>query len=441
MVRSVPVDSFYLALLPLSDMWGNVIFWGLAVLISGSLFLLPWLSPGRDLGPAIINDPKCTGCVLCYAECPYDAIRMVPRDDDSGYHKLAIINVPQCTGCGICVGACPTDAIDLKGGYNGDQTFNAVKGAMKRELQEGHAVMVMFASMRAKTLGGLPSNLNISEDKAQIGVTSWGGKEPARVITAVLPSVSAVNIEWIKQLQVEGVHNVVIASHPYDDSLNREDTHWILNRLHLRPALATGELHWMEVTPGDSKMIENFLDDLHNGGGQEATVLPPVKGRNKLVPSIISALIGTVIMFGISALALPFDISTGMSAADGSAMRIAIDAKGKVEQPDIPEGVTLPEGADPAKIFGGEHYPMGVRVVVDGIEILNDTYQPSGISGNGRITALEFLEIESGLHHVEVMVKDDSSDYRILYSGEIDFEKGRVWILEYNEKTDTFVLR
>ena len=441
MVQSVPVDSFYLALLPLSDMWGNVIFWGLAVLIAGSLFLLPWLAPGRDLGPAIVTDPKCTGCVLCYAECPYDAIRMVPRDDDSGYHKLAIINTAQCTGCGICVGACPVDAIDLEGGYNGDQTFNAVKGALKRELKDGHAVTVVFASLRAKALGGLPEKLNISEEGAPVGVTNWKGKEPARVVTAVLPSVGAVNIEWVKQLHAEGARNVVIASHPYDDSMNREDAHWILNRLHLRPSLATEELHWLEVTPGDAKTLEKYLDNLLNGDGQKATVLPPVKERNKFVPSIISALIGIVIMFGIFALALPLDVPAGMSAADGSALRIAIDSKGKIEQPDIPEGVTLPEGADAAKIFGGEHYPMQVRVVVDDTELLNKTYKPSGVSGNGRISTLEFIEIETGLHQVEVLVKDDSTEYRLLYSGEINFESGKILILEYDEKTDVFLLR
>jgi len=441
MVKSVPVDSFYLALLPLTEMWGNVIFWGLAVLVAGSLFLLPWLAPGRDLGPAVITDPKCTGCVLCYAECPYDAIRMVPRDDDSGYQKLAIINPIQCTGCGICVGACPVDAIDLKGGYNGDQTFNAVKGALKRELKDGHAVTVMFASLRAKTLGGLPAELNVSAEKAQIGVTSWDGKEAARVVTAVLPSVGAVNIEWVKQLHAEGARNVLMASHPYDDSMNREDAHWILNRLHLRPSLATEELHWLEVTPGDSHTIRNFLDDLHNGGGQEATILPPVKERNKFVPSIVSAIIGTAIMFGMFALALPLDVSSGMTAADASALRIAVDAKGKIEQPDIPEGFVLPEGADPAKIFGGEHYPMSVLVTVDGLGVLDETYKPSGLSGNGRISALEFIQLEPGQHHVEVMVKDDTDEYRLLFSGEVQFEIGKIWILEYNEKEDVFDLR
>jgi hypothetical protein len=64
LVDSVPVDGFYLGLLPLIDTWGNVIFWGLAILLIGSLFLLPWLAPGRDLGPAIVTT-RSTGCVLC----------------------------------------------------------------------------------------------------------------------------------------------------------------------------------------------------------------------------------------------------------------------------------------------------------------------------------------------------------------------------------------
>ena len=67
---------------------------------------------------------------------------------------------------------------------------------------------------------------------------------------------------------------------------------------------------------------------------------------------------------------------------------------------------------------------------------------PTGeVGGNGRISALEFLEIESGTHLVEVWMKDDSDDYRLVFSGEVNFEQGRVLILAYDEKTDTFVLR
>lgn len=444
MVNSVPVDSFYLALLPLTDMWGNIIFWGLAILIAGSLFLLPWLASGRDTGPAIVTDAKCTGCVLCYADCPYDAIRMVERNDDSGYQKLAVVNANQCTACGICVGSCPVDALDLKGGYNGEQVFGVVKGAVKREKKDGYPVTVLFTNQRTHTLGGLPAKLNVNEAKAAVGVADWGGGDAARVVTAVLPSIGAVNIDWIKTLQSEGVRDIVLLSSPYDDSQNREDAYAILNRLQLRPALVTAGLHWLEVTPTDAKPVEKFLDDLHSDAGQKdkrAPMLPKVKDRNRLVPSLVSASIGTVLLLGLFAIALPMDIPSGMSAAEESALRIAVDAKGKIELAEIPEGIVLPEGADPAKIFGGTHYPMSVRVVIDGETVLDDIFKPTGVSGNGRIAALEFIEVETGLRHVEVFIKDDSEDFRLVFSGEVSFEKGEVNILAYDEKTDTFVLR
>jgi len=444
LVQSVPMDAFYLGFLPLIDLWGNLIFWGLAVLVGGSLFLLPWLASGRNPGPAFVTDPKCTGCNVCYAECPFDAIRMNDRNDSSGYHKLAIINNAQCTGCGICVGACPTDAIDLKGGYSGEQVFGAVKGALSQEKQNGSPVTVLFASHRDEALGGLPAELNVSGENAPVAVATIGEEEAARVITAILPSISAVNIEWIKSLHTAGARDVVLLSHPYDDGVYREDAHWILSRLHSRHALVTKEVHWLETTPGNPKTVLNFLNNLHRSEMQakkSAPVLPPVKERNKLIPSIVSTLIGTLLMFGVFALALPLDISAGMASADGSAIRVALDLKGKISVAAIPEGMTLPEGADAEKIFGGEHYPVSVIVVMDGETILEETYQPSGIGGNGRISALEFLSIPAGSHQIEMRLKDDENDYRVVYSDTLDLSVGQVVVFSYDDKSDMVIVR
>ena len=443
LISSVPMDAYYLGFLPVIDMWGNAIFWGLAILLGGSLFLLPWIARGRDIGPAVITDPKCTGCNLCYAECPYDAIGMVERHDDSGFKKLAVINTAQCTACAICVGACPTDAIHLQGGYSGEQTFNAVKGALHRELKDGHAVTVLFAGQRDEAMGGLPARLRENVREGEPVFTSvWDAD--TRVVTAVLPSIAAVNIEWIRSLHIEGARDTVLLSHPYDDGLYREDPHWMSSRLHLHPGLVTKDLHWLETSPGDAKAVESYLDRLHSEEAQSAKrppALPPVKDRNKLIPSLVSGLVGTLLLLGAFALALPLDVQSGMHSAEQSALRIAVDAKGKIEAANIPEGVTLPEGADPVKIFGGQHFPISVRVLVDGESILDETYKPSGISGNGRISALEFLNVAPGAHQVEVWIKDSSDDYRLVFSGEVNFEQGRVWVLAYDEKTDTFVLR
>jgi ferredoxin len=142
------MDALYLGFLALIELWDNVVFWGLAIFVGGSFFLLPWLAAGRDLGPATVTDADCTGCNICYGECPYDAIRLVAREDDSGFQKLAVINNHQCTACGICVGACPENAVALKGGYDSSQIFQAVKSALHMEKKEDHSVTVLFASHR-----------------------------------------------------------------------------------------------------------------------------------------------------------------------------------------------------------------------------------------------------------------------------------------------------
>jgi ferredoxin len=73
----------------------------------------------RDSGVAQVIDANCTGCELCYYDCPYDAIVMTPSPYP-GVTKaaqarklLAVVLESRCVECGICVGACPFEALEL----------------------------------------------------------------------------------------------------------------------------------------------------------------------------------------------------------------------------------------------------------------------------------------------------------------------------------------
>jgi quinol-cytochrome oxidoreductase complex cytochrome b subunit/Pyruvate/2-oxoacid:ferredoxin oxidoreductase delta subunit len=73
----------------------------------------------RDSGIAQVIDANCTGCELCYYDCPYDAIIMAPSPHP-GVTKaaqarklLAIVLESRCVECGICIGACPFEALEL----------------------------------------------------------------------------------------------------------------------------------------------------------------------------------------------------------------------------------------------------------------------------------------------------------------------------------------
>ncbi len=54
-----------------------------------------------------VDPGLCTGCELCLAVCPVEAISM---EDDT-----AVIDQDVCTECETCVDECPEDAIEVDG--------------------------------------------------------------------------------------------------------------------------------------------------------------------------------------------------------------------------------------------------------------------------------------------------------------------------------------
>lgn len=67
------------------------------------------LVPGRklEISPvhAIVDERRCSGCRVCGAVCPYQAIRI-----DAATAKASVADV-LCVGCGTCVAACPAGAM------------------------------------------------------------------------------------------------------------------------------------------------------------------------------------------------------------------------------------------------------------------------------------------------------------------------------------------
>ena len=66
------------------------------------------LQPGRELAlearTAVIDDPRCSGCMVCVSVCPFRANEV---DPETG---RPVTNEVLCKGCGTCVAACPSGA-------------------------------------------------------------------------------------------------------------------------------------------------------------------------------------------------------------------------------------------------------------------------------------------------------------------------------------------
>jgi quinol-cytochrome oxidoreductase complex cytochrome b subunit/coenzyme F420-reducing hydrogenase delta subunit/Pyruvate/2-oxoacid:ferredoxin oxidoreductase delta subunit len=102
------LDWFYLHVYPLIQIWSPGWVWALLVGVSSVIVIAPWGPPQKKELPALVTLEYCNGCERCVDDCPFGAVEMVPRTDDTSYSHQASVDPDLCVSCGICVGSCPT---------------------------------------------------------------------------------------------------------------------------------------------------------------------------------------------------------------------------------------------------------------------------------------------------------------------------------------------
>lgn len=102
------LDWFYLHFYPLIQITSPGWVWLMLIATSGLIVIAPWAPREKAQSPALVTLDYCNGCERCVDDCPFGAVEMVPRTDDTNYSHQAAVDPDLCTSCGICVGACPT---------------------------------------------------------------------------------------------------------------------------------------------------------------------------------------------------------------------------------------------------------------------------------------------------------------------------------------------
>lgn len=156
-MRLDPIFLYYLPLVGTG--WDNWL-WAMMWLATLVLAALPWVRRrGKTAVPPVeIIDDKCTGCTKCAQDCPYGALTMLPRSDDSGHQLIAVANPDRCVACGICVGSCDDFYAIRVNGFDPESMKDVVTAqlAAAQAAQPNKAVKLIFACERHTRQGAAP---------------------------------------------------------------------------------------------------------------------------------------------------------------------------------------------------------------------------------------------------------------------------------------------
>ncbi len=126
LANRVNIDPLFLFFIPFDGtlIWiivGGVLLWGVA---------LPFWKRGDNALTVRIEAGKCTGCTKCAQDCPYNALEMIERNDDTPFKLLAVVDPAKCVGCGICVGSCDMFEAMALGNAPVDDAWQRVEAAI-----------------------------------------------------------------------------------------------------------------------------------------------------------------------------------------------------------------------------------------------------------------------------------------------------------------------
>lgn len=218
--RDIRIDWFYLYIFPLLDVWSAGQVWALVFGITLLLCVLPWLpAKYKQIPVAEVSLKDCSGCRLCVADCPYEAVVMRSRSDGMHFLEEAVVVPDRCVSCGICVGSCPSS-----NPFRGEEHY--VSGIEMPSLQMSAlraTVMHDMAALKGKVrimVFGCDNAVNVEQLRSE------------SVAVFSLPCIAMLPPSFVEYALHEGhVEGVFITGCREGDCLHRLGVSWTVDRL------------------------------------------------------------------------------------------------------------------------------------------------------------------------------------------------------------------
>jgi ferredoxin len=399
----VPLDLFYLFYLPGMFRYSPWIV-GVFLILLVSLFAgIPWILRRRPLPPIRVSQARCIGCTLCEIDCPYLAIRMVERTDESSHPYLAVVDPELCVGCGICVGSCPTMALTL-GEMPAEALWEQSIALVTQRAQDQKPVNVTFTCER----------------HAYQGARSLINKPGMRIVPVTC--VGMIHPNLLGKTIEAGAESVRVIGCPPEDCGNREGNQILQERLarKRKPFLRS---KYKEASITTSWLAPNeFQRALAADLQQSISTAYHLEFKNldwyKLLPSLIFLCILSYLL--ILSTAIPYQPSISKQAG------LEIIMNHRPGYPLEGQGINLDTSSSSAGI-------TRLILYVDGETLLDESYASRGPENRSKI--LERFFIEPGRYHVKLLMMDreDPNFTQNLYDTDVNFEAGKILSLYYED--------
>ena len=400
---SFPLDPFYLFLMPAGLEWSPGLLWGGFLVISAAVTAIPWLLRRKKLDPIMVHADRCTGCTLCVADCPYNALEMIPRDDDTKYRQVAIVHEDLCVACGVCIGSCPTEALTL-GEAPAEALWDKVQGlaatgddprlilTCERHALQGAAKAIEAGGV---DLNGRPGHI--------VPVTCVGMIHPG-LVTAALDA---------------GAADVQIVGCPPADCANREGNTWLQQRLDRERVPRLKKEYVQAPIATDWVPPDSFADAIANPGSQPVADPERQPSWRRQLPALI--IVTVVTLLSIAATNIRYTPST----ADDTVIAIAMDHRSGAPILGLPD-------MEPALADG---VPPRVVVEIDGAAVFDETYPVVTADGAETSLAYERISVPPGQRQITVSLFDrnDPTAAIVVFDDLIGLGVGEIFNVSIND--------
>lgn len=201
--------------IPLAEHSPPLQVWALALLATLATLSVPLLTRRPRTGsfaPSVVDPRLCTGCDQCTQDCPWGAIRMVPRGDDRPT-LVALVDPALCVSCGICAASCPPMGVGPEG-RTGRHQLAHVRSALLPRLRDADATARVVAVYCGQTDVAL-----------QAGLVDAGAQ------VHQVPCAGTLHTSVIELLLRQGASGVFVAGCPPRDCAAREGPKWTALRM------------------------------------------------------------------------------------------------------------------------------------------------------------------------------------------------------------------